>query len=819
MSKQTPPDAPDSKPGSSPSRDTEELRDFLDHALDGMHWVAGDGTILWANAAELELLGYTAAEYIGHHIAEFHVDRPVIDDLLARLWRNETLHHYEARMRCKDGSIRHVQINTSVLWRDGKFVHTRCVTRDITQQKCVEAERERLLRQLTLERSVIGILAERRPFPTVTADVLRTMVESGSWTVGAFWLVDDGNRSLRCVDFWCAPGTKVATFEGGTRDTSFGAGVGLPGRIWQSNAPCWIEHLADDDNFPRFPIAQQIGLQSAIGVPVRARGRVVGVLEFFSEDARPRDEDIVHLFESVAVQIGHFVERRDIDEVRDRLAAIVDSSDDAIVSKTLDGVITSWNRGAEAMFGYAADEVIGRSIYLIVPPDRHHEEENVLARLRRGEKIDHYETERLARDGRRLNISLTVSPVRDADGRIVGASKVARDVTAQRRAIQEIDSARRAAEAANRTKDEFLAMLGHELRNPLAPILTALQLMQLRGDDATVKERAVIDRQVRHLVRLVDDLLDVSRIARGKIVLKEEPIELAEVVARAIEIASPLLEERQHHLTLSVSRTGLLIRGDATRLAQAVMNVLTNAAKYTPVAGHIDVRAFRQGDEVVLSVKDDGVGISTSLLPNVFDLFVQESQNVDRSRGGLGLGLTIVRNLVQLHGGSVEAHSDGPGTGSEFLIRLPALVPSGAHAVPKSEPVLGPRRRPLSVLVVDDNADAAAMIAHALAARGDVTRVALDGPSALAIAAQFHADVALLDLGLPVMDGYELAGHLRLATTYRPPILVAISGYGQETDRERSRAAGFNAHLVKPVDLTVLNTLLDHIAAGEAKLT
>jgi PAS domain S-box-containing protein len=466
------------------------------------------------------------------------------------------------------------------------------------------------------------------------------------------------------------------------------------------------------------------------------------------------------------------------------------------------------------MFGYSAHEVIGRSIHIIVPADRSEEEETVLARLRGGEKIDHYETERVTKDGRRLNISLTVSPVRNADGQVVGASKVARDITERKLAAEAIEAARRAAEAASRAKDEFLAMLGHELRNPLAPILTALQLMQLRGDDRTARERAVIDRQVRHLVRLVDDLLDVSRITRGKIDLKHEDVELADVVARAVEVASPLLEERQHRLTVAVPRSGLLLRGDVTRLAQAVTNLLTNAAKYTPAGGNIHVRASHEGREAVLSVLDDGVGISPTLLPKVFDLFVQGSQDVDRSQGGLGLGLTIVRNLVELHGGSVEARSAGAGQGSEFVVRLPLL---GAPIREASAPtaLLGGARLPrkLRVLVVDDNVDAARMIAHALAAFGVDTRMAFDGPSALTIAADFQPEVALLDVGLPVMDGYELAAALSSAGAH-PPVLVAITGYGQDADRARSKAAGFSLHLVKPVDLDALNALLDRIAAG-----
>jgi signal transduction histidine kinase len=382
------------------------------------------------------------------------------------------------------------------------------------------------------------------------------------------------------------------------------------------------------------------------------------------------------------------------------------------------------------------------------------------------------------------------------------------------RARREAERLRSAAEAANRTKDDFLAMLGHELRNPLAPILTALQLMSLRGDESVMKERTVIDRQVRHLVRLVDDLLDVSRIARGKIQLRNEPLELAEVVASAVETISPLLEERQHRLDVEVPR-GLIVRGDATRLTQVVMNVLTNAAKYTEPHGRIRVAARREDQQVEISVKDNGIGIAADMLPRVFEMFTQERQALDRSHGGLGLGLTIVRSLVDLHGGSIRASSDGVGTGSEFVIRLPlaAAAATAKRATERPAPgeVMRTARTGRRILVVDDNVDAARLMADALEEVGHDTRVAFDGPAALEAAQAFQPDAALLDLGLPLMDGYELAQQLTAAQADRPPILIAVTGYGQASDQERTRAAGFDAHVVKPVDLPQLTAMLDRM--------
>jgi len=371
---------------------------------------------------------------------------------------------------------------------------------------------------------------------------------------------------------------------------------------------------------------------------------------------------------------------------------------------------------------------------------------------------------------------------------------------------------RRDAEQANRAKDEFLAMLGHELRNPLAPITTALQLMKLRSEHGFEKERTMIERQVDHLTRLVDDLLDVSRITSGKIAIDRALVNLAPIVASAIELASPVIEQRQHHLHVEVPAHGLLVQGDALRLAQVIANLLNNAAKYTEGSGgRIEVSAKREGSEIVLLVKDNGVGIAPEMLPRIFDLFVQERQAIDRARGGLGLGLTIVRTLIELHGGSVSAKSEGHGTGSEFTLRLPRASEPDGKSDPRAAAIAPPRKKADSrrILVVDDNTDAAELLANALEFLGHETRTAHDGPSALAEVRHFTPDLAVLDIGLPVMDGYELGRRLREIPHLSALRLIALTGYGQASDRKRSADAGFDFHMVKPVELSQLEAIID----------
>ena len=364
-------------------------------------------------------------------------------------------------------------------------------------------------------------------------------------------------------------------------------------------------------------------------------------------------------------------------------------------------------------------------------------------------------------------------------------------------------------ESANRAKDEFLAMLGHELRNPLSPIVAALQLMKLHHDGGD-SERGVIERQVEHLVRLVDDLLDVSKITRGKIALKREVVELSEAVDNAVHMASVLLDQRNHTLVVDVPRVGLAWEGDPVRLAQVLANLLTNAALYTPPGGHIALSAQRDADQIRISVTDNGVGIAPDMLPRIFELFVQGQRSVDRAEGGLGLGLTLARSLVALHGGTIGAASDGLGKGTTFTIRLPApspaVVAGNRPPAPASKPAATRGKR---VLVVDDNVDAAEMLGELLEESGHEVLLANDPIAALKSIEEQNPDVAVVDIGLPVMDGYQLAERIRQSLPGRHCRLVALSGYGQEHDYARSKQAGFEEHLVKPVDFAMLLRLVD----------
>ncbi|HEY8141040.1 MAG TPA: ATP-binding protein [Kofleriaceae bacterium] len=491
--------------------------------------------------------------------------------------------------------------------------------------------------------------------------------------------------------------------------------------------------------------------------------------------------------------------------------------DYAIFMLDPEGRVASWNPGAERIKGYRAEEIVGRHFSTFYP------DEDILAgkcdlELAVAAETGRFEDEawRLRKDGTRFWANVIITAVRDEDGRLIGFGKVTRDLT-ERRQVERERAARLAAEQASRAKDEFIAILAHELRSPLAPIVTALQLARLRGKD--IPELDVIERQTQNVVRLVEDLLDVPRITRGKIDLHVERIEMAEVVSQAIEMAAPVLEQRRHIVDLSVPRLGCAVMGDRFRLAQVVANLLTNAAKYSEPPGRIVLSAVAAGGRVRIRVRDHGLGIEPAMLSRIFDSFVQETGARERSMGGLGLGLTIVKSLVKLHHGTVIARSDGPGKGSEFEVELPsadATAEDEAHgqiaAVASSaddrtsDPTQGTATR--RVLIVDDSEDAATLLAEVISALGHSPRVAHEGTAAIDVARQFRPDIALIDIELPVMDGYQLAGHLRREPWARGLHLVAVTGHAESDARQQSRAAGFHDHIAKPLDLATIQRIL-----------
>ena len=495
---------------------------------------------------------------------------------------------------------------------------------------------------------------------------------------------------------------------------------------------------------------------------------------------------------------------------RGHLAAIIDSADDAIISKSLDGIVRTWNKAAERIFGYTAEDIVGKSITLLMPPERQNEGPRILERIRAGKPMDHFETVRRRKDGTDIEISLTVSPIKVAAGRVIGASKIARDISKHKAAERALSESEERLREHDRRKDEFIATLSHELRNPLAPLRMVTEIVRTNaGANSRLQWAAgLIERQVKHLGRLVDDLLDLSRIANAEVALVTAPADLRDIVWQAVEMNRAAVEAKRHNLWVDVPERRFHLDCDAARLVQVVSNLLSNAVKYTPRGGSIHVAAATEGSSVALHVRDSGAGITADVLPHVFDMFVQGSQTVARAEGGLGIGLTLVKRIVMLHGGDVTAASEGPGKGSEFIVRLP-LVGRVHTADRRQDEAQGaafvPGRR---ILIADDNPDITEALATLLRQFGHEVRTAGDGIEALEAARDFLPDVAVIDIGLPGHDGCAVAQQMRQDPRFKHTLLVAHSGYGHAQHRDASRAAGFDHHLVKPVDPYELQALL-----------
>jgi len=630
-------------------RAEEDLRDFVENAVEGLHSAGPDGIILWANQAELDIFGYARAEYCGQPATSFHVDPTRIDDMQRRLGRGETVRNLESEVRCKDGSVRRVLLNANGLWEDGRLIRYRCFTRDVTRWRAVT-------------------------------------------------------------------------------------------------------------------------------------------------------------------------------EASDRLSAIVTSSEDAIVSKDLDGRINSWNAAAERIFGYTAEEAIGRSIHLIIPSDRRSEEDVVIERIRRGEQVDHFETMRRRKDGTFVEVSLTISPIRDSGGRVVGASKIARDVTDRKRIeadrerlLVRAEQARTEAERANRVKDEFLATLSHELRSPLNAIhgwarLAAGHLAE--GPSMLRRALEVIDRNVGLQMRLITDLLDVSRFANGKLPIQQERVDVVAIVGSVIDSLRPEASARNIRVTPRIRTGQALVTGDASRLEQVLWNVVSNALKFTPQGGAVTITVESENGDVEISVADTGEGIPAEFLPHVFDRFRQADSTTTRRHGGLGLGLAVAQHLVEAHGGHITAESAGSGQGATLRIRLPLAEATSAPELIPAAPAV--TLDGLRLLVIDDDPDARELLGSLVRTYGAQATVVASMDGALDALDHEHFDFLLSDLAMPDHDGYALIEAIRHDT--RPYVrdlrAIAVSAYADDQHRSRAFAAGFNDYLTKPLEQSKLLDLLTGAAGA-----
>ena len=546
--------------------------------------------------------------------------------------------------------------------------------------------------------------------------------------------------------------------------------------------------------------AHSLGYRTAFAFPLRSGERTLGVVTLYATGRLFANALFLHSLESVGRVVGDKLVRIAHERRAAWLAAITESTHDALFSHDARGRVTEWLSGAERLFGYKAGEMIGASIERIVPEERRAEVRRVTRRVLAGKRLEPFESVRLASDGRRVEVSVRNSPIRDSHGNVVGVSSIERGIERQK----EVE---RRLLMADQQKDEFLAMLGHELRNPLASIRTAAELLGMGvGESETRHAGTVIERQSDHMARLLDGLLDVSRIVSGKITLDRTIVDVVEVCRSVLEDSAGRARHADVALRFELPEGVVPVEADRVRLAQVIDNLLSNAIRYTPSGGSITLALALEGEEAVLKVGDNGIGIEAELLPYVFDVFRQSERNLDRAEGGLGLGLALVRSLVSLHDGIVEAHSDGPGHGAEFVVRLPA-----SKALPRRT---GRRNddanAALDILLIEDNPDSADVTVRALRHLGHRVSSTARGREGVEMAAREVPDIVLCDLGLPDnFSGYDVVRELRERDETRSIRAVALSGYGRAEDKTRSREAGFDDHLTKPVSIAMLQGILD----------
>jgi signal transduction histidine kinase/integral membrane sensor domain MASE1/ActR/RegA family two-component response regulator len=685
-------------------------------------------------------------------------------------------------------------------------------------------ERKTIQRRVTAVHAVGEALAGAADLNGAAPVILRGICESLRWQYGAIWLVDENSNALRLLATW--PSSRQApieSFQRVTEQSTFARGVGLPGRVWANGVAAWIEDAVRDRNFPRAAAAAAAGLHGAFAFPIKIDGETVGVIEFFTFSVLSRDGELLEAMATIGAHVGQFIERKRIEvSIRQSEARFRTLAASA-------NALTLYEQDHELRYRWIFpdhpeffEHTIGHTDAELMPTK---EGERLTALKRRVIESGIGVREEVAvtlPDGPR-SYDLMIEPRRNAAGEIVGVAGVSVDITERKRQEQLLRDSQQQLRDADRRKDEFLAMLAHELRNPLAPIRTGLEFLRVSGNDAAAVERVrpMMERQVNHMVRLIDDLLDVSRITSGKIHLQKERAYLAEMIHAAVDANRIAIESGGAHLVIDLPADPVPLLVDPTRFVQVVSNLLHNAAKFTGPGGTITVagRIIEGGmhGTLVVTVADTGAGISADLLPRVFDLFTQGRPPEGRGPSGLGIGLALARRLLEMHGGTIDAHSDGPGQGSEFTLRLPMVTPQPARvdqrpAPPQSLRLAIDRR----VLIVDDNADSADALAWLVRAIGGDPRTTYDGPTAVREAAAFAPHIVLLDIGMAGMDGYETCRRIR-ETAAPQPFIIAITGWGQDRDKVRAAEAGFDAHITKPADPAILEQLLANAAAGITK--
>jgi PAS domain S-box-containing protein len=691
----------------------QELSDFFENAAIPMYWVGADGTILRANQAELKALGYSRDEYVGHHLSEFHVDRSVIEDILARLGKGETLRDYEARLRAKDGSIKHVTINANVMWNNGDFIHARCFTRDITKRKHVE-------HRIAAERAVTRILAESRTLAEAASKLLQAIGASLEWQFGAFWTVDEHAKALQCVAIWQEPSTEFPEFAAVCRRWLFEPAIGLPGSIWKNRKPAWIPDVLKDSNFPRAPMAAKDNLHGAFGFPVQLGGEVFGVMEFFSREIREPDESLLQMVDAIGSEVGQFLERlqaqselqqknerlqnaiaeqtfyqetlRSHNEVllearaaveneRKRYQDLFEFAPDGYLVTDIYGKILEANRAATSQLNTALNMLTSQPLSFFIQPDQTDSFYSALRQMK-------FEKASVRREFRLrpphlspFDAELTAMTVCDAGGGAIGFRWLIRDVTEQKQAQQALlqgeEKLRRQAQELERqliasgrlvSIGELTASMAHEFNNPLGIIIGFAQDLMSETDSSHPSYPAlkIIEEETKRCEKIIQELLQFARPSASE----PQPIDVGECVEKTLTLVSNHLSKHKIEAATKIPQSLPRIRADARQLEQVLVNLYLNAIDAMPEGGKLTTAVRLEPSEenssmIAITVADTGFGIDGEDLSRIFQPFF----SVKKKRG-LGLGLPVCERIIRNHGGTIDVESR-PGKGTTFSVFLP----------------------------------------------------------------------------------------------------------------------------------------------------
>ncbi len=778
-----------------------------------------DGVIRSWNAGAQRVFGYTAEEIIGQNITLLMPPERLGEEaqILASLQRGERIEHFETVRLAKGGRAVDISLSVSpVRDREGHIIGASKIARDVTRRK----RAERALRESEAQHRFLDQLAIATQSLTTASEVMATTARSLAEHLAvdrcAYAEVEDQSTFVIVGDY----SRSVPSIVGRWPIAAFGAECE---RCMRQNEP-YVIHDVDADARAGSELAayRQTNIRAVICVPLHKDGKLAAAMAVHQMCARNWSSTEVELVRTVVRRCWESLERtraaRELQTAAERLALAVTAASlgDWSWDAANDTVRVS-GRAAD-IFGIPRGSVLSRVRMddMVHQEDRHRTESEIERAIAAGGQYD-VEYRLIRPSGQQIWLSSRGKAQYRADGSASGLYGVVQDITERKRLENDLRQRADELSEADRKKDEFIALLAHELRNPLAPIRTGLHVLKLGVADpiALERARAMMDRQLSHMVRLIDDLLDVSRISSSRLHLQKKPIALSDVVSHALEGVAPAIQAARHHLEVSLPTEPVILDADLTRLAQVLGNLLTNSAKYTAKGGHIWLKAELSGSQLVVSVRDDGMGIPVEALPGVFEMFSQVDRSVERVTGGLGLGLALVKGLVEMHGGTVSAESPGLGCGSTFTFRLPMPRASDAVAQPEpAEAVVSSATRRRRVLVADDSVDGAEMMAALLEALGSEAHVAHDGLAVVEVAERIKPDLVLMDVGMPGQNGLDATRQIRQQPWGRLMTIIALTGWGQEADRQRSREAGCNAHMTKPIDVAQLEKVLNELPHG-----